>query len=146
MVERHSRMSLIPPSSAIATATLPAPESIGAQIAAVEAQLHTVSEAKRQHSKAMSALDSEAAQLTKKLATLSEVQATLRAGVVISDHALVRWLERHYGMDLEPYRQEMASMLSQAVAFGAGGLKTAHGVFKIRDGVVTTYVKRGSAA
>jgi DNA repair ATPase RecN len=139
-------MSLIPPSSAIVSATLPAPESLGAQIAAIEAQLHAVSEAKRQHSKAMSGLDSHASQLTKKLATLSEVQAKLRAGVVISDHALVRWLERHYGMDLEPYRQEMANALSQAVAVGASGLKTAHGVFKIRDGVVTTYVKLGSAA
>lgn len=139
-------MSLIPPSIEIANAAVPASENIGAQIAAVETQLHAVGEAKRQHSKAMSALDSKSAQLTKKLATLTETQATLRAGVVISDHALVRWLERHYGMDLEPYRQEMASMLVQAVAFGASGLKTAHGVFKIRDGVVTTYIKLGSAA
>lgn len=60
---------------------------------------------------------------------------------MISDHALVRWLERHHGIDMEMHRREMASpALRDAVAAGARGLKTTQGTFKIKDGVVTTFL------
>lgn len=122
--------------------------SIMDRLANIEFRLHEIDEGKRRLSKEMGQLDSEASRLKKELGELEAARAKLRHGVDISDHALVRWLERHHGMDLEPYRREMASpALREAVAAGVEGLKTTHGTFKIKDGVVTTFVAgRGEPA
>lgn len=111
------------------------------RIGEIEFRIHEIAQAKRRISKEMSELDSESTRLKRELEALEAARAELRNGVVISDHALVRWLERHHGMDLEVYRREMVSpALRDAVAAGISGLKTAQGTFKIKDGVVTTFL------
>ena len=107
----------------------------------VEFRLHEIEEARRKLSKEMGELDSEAARLKKELVAIEKRRAELRGGVAISDHALVRWMERHHGLDLDVYRQEIASpTLRRAIISGVDGLKTAEGSFKIKEGVVTTFV------
>lgn len=34
---------------------------------------------------------------------------------VVSDHALLRWLERHHGLDVEHFRRELADIAQPAV-------------------------------
>ena len=53
---------------------------------------------------------------------------------VISDHAVVRYLERAYGLDVDAIRAEMAQSLKPAIEFGASVVQT-HGVrLVLRDG------------
>jgi hypothetical protein len=62
----------------------------------------------------------------------------------ISDHAILRFLERAYGLDVEAVRAEMMVEVKAAVDFGAS-VVICHGVrIVIRDGVqvVTALPKR----
>jgi hypothetical protein len=62
----------------------------------------------------------------------------------ISDHAVLRYLERAYGLDVEAVRAEMMVGIAPAIAFGAS-VVICHGVrLVIRDGcqVVTALPKR----
>jgi septal ring factor EnvC (AmiA/AmiB activator) len=118
-------------------AQAPARERIGE----IEFRLHEIAKTRRQLSKDIGDLDAEAARLKKELQALEAARAELRLGVEISDHALVRWLERHHGMDLEQYRREMVTPgLRDAVSAGAEGFKTAQGLFKMKGRVVTTFM------
>ncbi len=45
---------------------------------------------------------------------------------IVTDHALVRYLERVVGIDVEAHRREVAELVGVAVAHGAGAL--------VRDG------------
>lgn len=64
----------------------------------------------------------------------------------VTDHAIVRYLERAYGMDIEAIKAEIATPIVQiAEGFGCGTVIGKHGArVVIRDGVVTTVLpKRG---
>jgi len=63
--------------------------------------------------------------------------------IEISDHAVLRYLERAYGMDIEAVKTEMIHAVEPAIAFGAS-VVIAHGVkLVIREGkyVVTALPK-----
>lgn len=58
----------------------------------------------------------------------------------ITDHAVLRYLERAYGLDVEAIKVEMNSPVVQlAEGFGCGTVIGRNGVrLTIRDGVMTT--------
>jgi hypothetical protein len=58
----------------------------------------------------------------------------------ISDHALLRWLERVHGIDIDFFRAQLAEEVK-----GIGGadcLKTEHFVYCAKEGVLTTVLTR----
>lgn len=58
---------------------------------------------------------------------------------VITDHALVRWLERVGGIDMAYFRREIADRCEDLLASGAsGGWIDEHWVV-IRDGKIVTF-------
>ncbi len=60
----------------------------------------------------------------------------------ISQHALLRYLERHYGLDLDAVRDEMLSApVRAAIKSGAASVKIGGMKFLITNHVVTTAVK-----
>ncbi len=63
----------------------------------------------------------------------------------ISDHAVLRYLERVKGLDIGAVRAEMASpALDRAVTFGCPVLIGRHGErMVIRDGIVVTVIAKG---
>jgi hypothetical protein len=69
----------------------------------------------------------------------------------ITDHALVRWLERVKGVDLQPYRDEIAAAVDGAVRVGATKavidgntyVLDGHRVCTIIDGYMKPYTERG---
>lgn len=63
----------------------------------------------------------------------------------ISDHAVIRFLERVYGVDIEAVKREMQSpALDAAERIGCRTIKRADGTrLKLRDGVVTTVLSPG---
>jgi len=68
--------------------------------------------------------------------------------VTISDHAIIRFLERVKGVNIEAIRAEMATpTLAKADAFGAPVLIGRNGErLVIRDGVVVTVIAKAPYA
>lgn len=73
--------------------------------------------------------------------------------VSISDHALIRWLERAYGMDFQPYRDELAGLCEPFVAVGAKNPLIAPGLYAVTEGRIVKSIvpskpveKRGPVA
>lgn len=61
--------------------------------------------------------------------------------VRISDHAVIRYLERHYGFDFEAVRREMDTpALQLAGEMGAEALKWNGGRLIIRDQCAVTFL------
>lgn len=68
-----------------------------------------------------------------------------KAHAQISDHAVLRYLERAYGLDVLGVREEMSASLQPAIDFGAP-VVIAHGVrLVLRDGLycVTALPRKG---
>lgn len=63
-----------------------------------------------------------------------------RKRLYVSDHAVLRYLERHGGFEIEKLRQQIAARLAPLAATGAAGIKIDGVVFIIRDGVDARYV------
>lgn len=67
----------------------------------------------------------------------------------IADHAVIRYLERHYGVDIDAIRAEMECPAIQvATEFGCSVVVLGNGVrLKVREGrVVTCFSKRNGKA
>jgi len=63
--------------------------------------------------------------------------------VAVSDHAVLRYLERRYKTDVEAIRQEILTPCRvAAIKAGASQITVAGLTFKISDGVITTILKR----
>lgn len=61
---------------------------------------------------------------------------------IISDHALVRFLERSMGVDVDALRDKILQMgVADAIKAGATGCRVGGVVFKICDGFVTTCIR-----
>lgn len=64
----------------------------------------------------------------------------------VTDHALMRYLDRALGLDLEAYRREIALRCAAAVKMGASGL-TVDGIrYEFRGGAVISVLGRGMVA
>lgn len=93
----------------------------------------------------ISQLDKQKAGVAAAVQRLKHSLATMRKGVTVSDHAVVRYLERRYGFDFESVRAEIATPALRAAAeAGASGWKVDGGTFRIQNGTVVTYVENGS--
>lgn len=59
----------------------------------------------------------------------------------VSDHALVRFLERHHGFDLDKFREEILTPVRvEAIKAGASTIKVGSTEMKVSDGVVVTVI------
>lgn len=57
---------------------------------------------------------------------------------IVSDHALLRFLERRHGLDVEAIRADIRSLVETGVRYGASGV-IADGIkFILRDETVVT--------
>jgi len=61
----------------------------------------------------------------------------------VTDHALIRWIERVQEINLDPWRMEIASICAEALAVGATSLVTDHGTFVLEHGKVVTILEPG---
>lgn len=61
--------------------------------------------------------------------------------ITISDHAVIRYLERCYGFDFEEVRDEIVTPAVRAAGnMGAACVKVAAGTFKITGRTITTFI------
>lgn len=60
---------------------------------------------------------------------------------IISDHAVVRYLERVMKVDVERVRREIGRRVDRGAELGASGVEIDGLVFKLQDGTVTTVLE-----
>lgn len=60
----------------------------------------------------------------------------------VTDHAVIRYLERVEGMDIETIRRRIGRKVDRAVELGAMGAVVDGVVYRLRDGVVITVAPR----
>ena len=107
---------------------------IDRDIARIKVELAPIRDFIGQSERKLAALSSERDQLKQRL-------QELKGRPVVSDHALVRYLERKYGFDSEAVRKEMLTPeVETAVRAGAAGCKSHGGTFKFRGMTVTTFI------
>lgn len=63
--------------------------------------------------------------------------------VRVSDHALIRYLERAMGLNIEVVREHIAGLCGGAAAFGASTVRAEGVRFAICDNTVTTVMPDG---
>lgn len=56
----------------------------------------------------------------------------------VTDHAVLRWMERVQGVDIEAVRREIGRTADQGISAGASGVVSHGMVLRIADGVVVT--------
>ncbi len=66
----------------------------------------------------------------------------MKAPVIVTDHALIRYLERVLGFDVAALRNAMTERLSEAARLGASAVTIDGNTYMIVGGVCTTVVKR----
>lgn len=84
--------------------------------------------------------DKERARLQAERVAIETRIAASRDSITVSDHAVIRYLERRYGFDFENVRNEILSpAVRSAVNLGAAGVKIDGGTFKIAGKTITTF-------
>ena len=58
--------------------------------------------------------------------------------LIVTDHAVLRYFQRHYGFDMELVRTHIASVCADAAAFGAVCVRAEGLRFQIADNKVVT--------
>ncbi|WP_425087013.1 hypothetical protein [Stappia sp.] len=58
----------------------------------------------------------------------------------VSDHAVLRYIERIYGLDVDAVRRHIADEVASAAAAGAITARIRGASYVIRDGVVVTII------
>lgn len=60
---------------------------------------------------------------------------------IITDHAVLRYIERHHQIDIKQLRKELLTpTMKNMIEFGAEGIKTETGQWKVRDGRIVTFI------
>jgi hypothetical protein len=62
---------------------------------------------------------------------------------IVSDHAVLRWIERRFGFDVETERRKIEQVTKAARAAGATSLAVDGVKFVIREGHVVTTLETG---
>ena len=67
-----------------------------------------------------------------------------KPAVPVTDHCVIRYMERVMGLDIEGVRRKIADDLAPAVRIGAVGLTKDGFNYRIADGAVITVMPAGS--
>ena len=60
----------------------------------------------------------------------------------VTDHAVLRFLQRHHGVDVEGIRKALTvGAIDKAAAFGCGSIKLGKGHLRLTGNIVSTYVE-----
>lgn len=91
----------------------------------------------------VSRLQSIIAKNENKIEKMKELIAHPKDDYKVSDHAVVRFLERKYGFTFDSVREEMLSpTVKLAMEMGCNSVKVDGGNIKIKDKTITTYIPK----
>lgn len=110
-------------------------EGLDARIEALKADAKPLREQVSNIDRTIGKLNAERAELSNRLMDLKQKPR-------VSDHAVVRYLERKYGFTFEDVREELLTdAVRQAMDMGAEGVRMNGGVLKLKGRTVVTYVE-----
>ncbi|KQZ65868.1 hypothetical protein ASD67_01905 [Sphingopyxis sp. Root1497] len=88
------------------------------------------------------AIDRQASLMASEIALLEQRHDKLTAEPYVTDHAVLRYIERKYGFDIDAIRKEMLTpQVKAAMKVGAKGIKVDGGTFKLNGTAIVTYVR-----
>lgn len=130
-------------------------ETGGAKVSVVEgltkkldttsAEIETIDQQMKKLQSDLTALSAARAKLTVTRASLEEQIRDHQKPPVVTDHAVLRYLQRHQGIDVEAIRKRLLSpTVITAMDFGASRVKTSEGNLRIVNRTVVTFTKRNS--
>lgn len=67
---------------------------------------------------------------------------TRRPTIAVSDHAVLRWLERVEGLDVAALRNQIAAHAAVGLSYGCDRVVVGAGKLVIEDGTVATVLRR----
>jgi hypothetical protein len=113
-------------------------KSLRERLAAIEVERDGLLARSKPLQQRVAVLEAERAEIEKKLAA-----AASAAGIRVSDHALIRYLERKHGFDFEGLRLSILTP-ERIAAIKAGAKAIDHDgySFKVADGVITTVIEK----
>jgi len=80
--------------------------------------------------------------MASEIALLEQRHDKLTAEPYVTDHAVLRYIERKYGFDIDAIRKEMLTpQVKAAMKVGAKGIKVDGGTFKLNGTAIVTYVR-----
>lgn len=82
--------------------------------------------------------------LQEKRSLEAKIRNQTQNGTVISDHAIVRYMQRVHGIDLDAIRDEIVGCDHKALKLPDGQFGVGSHKIRVRDGVVVTVVTRSS--
>jgi len=111
------------------------------RLAEIEARLFELAEEAKILRGQIGANDKERAILVAEKKSIEDHIRESHEQVIVSDHAVVRYLERKYGFDVDEVRREILTpQVKNAVNVGAAGIKVHGGTFKIAGRTITTFI------
>lgn len=100
-----------------------------------------VSERLKKARSEMSDLDRMLTGLNARKSAIEEQKRQEKLVPTVSDHAVIRFLERKYGFDFEHIREEILTRsVKSMIEFGAESIKVDSGRFKVKDKKIVTFI------
>jgi hypothetical protein len=86
-------------------------------------------------------IDRQRAKLAKDKADLERQLSSVSAEPRVSDHAVIRYLERMHGFSFEAVRKELLTpAVVNAMRSGVGTVRTNRGTFRLKDCTIVTVI------
>lgn len=90
--------------------------------------------------KKLTPLTEEVSKLNKEISNLRAELSWRKARPGITDHALLRYLERHEGIDIDKLRKDLLGVIEDQLVEGMTSIKSNGITFKVAGKTVTTIV------
>lgn len=121
-------------------------KNLQTQVTKTEAELRIVRDEEKQALAKVKEINDKVSRMHRRLENLRKQIKVLKANakeVVVSEHALLRYLERIKGVDLDAIRREMIpERTAEAIKkIRSGTFTTSSCTLKVRDGVVNTVLE-----
>ena len=112
------------------------------EVALLKVELNALTTESRALREKVSQTDKQRARTESEIKRREELLGVGREHISVSDHAVVRYLERRYGFDFEDVRDEILTpAVRSAVNAGATGVSVEGGTFKIQGRTIVTYMR-----
>lgn len=120
-------------------------EGLQKELGKTSTEIETIDQKMKQLQNDLTTLSAARAKLTTLRANLEERIRDNQKPPAVTDHAVLRYLQRHQGIDVEAIRKQLLSpTVVTAMNFGASRVKTAEGNLRIVNRTVVTFTKRNS--
>ena len=118
-------------------------QKIKERIALAHNSIADLTDAGTPHKQALDGIERQKTALRAEISAMEKEIAEINKKPGVTDHAVIRYLERQHGFSFEATRKAMLSpTVIAAMEIGAGSVKTAGGVLKLSGKTVVTFAPK----